>query len=421
MAYTINSDTIKFRDLPRNTRITILTQPLWSVPAGLVMSFATLYAMNIGLSSQQVGLISSISSAVKMLVALFAGWVLDRIGRKLSTVVFDFVSWVIPYYFWATADSFNSFLLAGIFNGLVIICTLAHDCYHVEDVPIEKRMVSLRYKSIVDYIYGFMPLAMGLLINKYSLVPAVRGGYWFGFICSLLFVIIKVIFLRDTRIGREKRKYYQASAFSTKDVIIQNIQAIGYMVRRKELLMLCLIHLIVMFGKSISTLYFMPFLSQAMKMPDAQLGWVPIATTLVSILVTYFVIPSTRGKYRSLLVYALIALTIGSVAMTFATPATLAPLVIINIVMWGFSNACSMIVLQAQIHLLIEDGIRSRIMSALQVFSMLVMLPSGILGGFVYAFLPAALIGFISLLFFVAAAIYCLLISKGWFKGAELL
>lgn len=406
-----------FGRLPRNTRVTLLAQPLWSIPAGLVTSFASLYMMELGVTSYQVGLISSISTMVKLVVALVAGWVIDRLGRKRAQVAFDIVSWLVPYYLWSTATGFSSFLLAGIFNGFVIVNTIVYECYHIEDVPLSMRMSALRYKSVAEYAYGFMPFVTGMLINRFTLVPALRGCYWFGLVCCALFVLTKAISLRDTSVGERQRAARRGGGFTPMAVLRDNLEGIRYILGQRALAALYLTHTLVMFGRSLSSLYFLPYLTQTLGLSSGVIGFVPILTTTISFLVTYLVIPRVAaGRHGVLLGLAFLALTLGGLAIGVATAATAVALLLANIGLWGFANACTATVLQVKLHAHIRDDIRSRVMSAFQWLSMLIMLPAGILGGTLYAHNGAYPLLAVSAVFACAAGLYWALLRRGWFN-----
>ena len=406
-----------FDQLPRNTRITLLAQPLWSVPAGLVMSFASLYMMNLGLSSQQIGLISSVSSLIKLVVAVFTSWIIDRLGRKHAQLIFDIVSWLIPYFLWATATTFDGFFLAGVFNGFVIINSVAYECFHVEDVPLSLRMVTQRFKLVSEYTYGFMPLIMGFLISRYTLVPAMRGCYWFGFVCCVFFVLSKAIFLTDTSVGIQRRREQKSVPFSFSAAMRGNLEVLRYIAGQKELAVLYTLHTMIMMARAINTLYFLPFLSQALLLSESLISWVPILTTLVSLLVTYLVIPRLGSRRHSaLLAIALWALAAGGLLISFSGAAFALPMAAVNVLLWGFANACTGTILQVRIHAIIRSDIRSGVMSAFQLLSMLIMLPAGLLGGILYAHKAAFAVLLPAAIFLSAAVLYLGKIRKGWFR-----
>ena len=403
-----------FFQLPRNTRVTILAQPLWAIPAGLVMPFASLYMMRLSLSSQQIGLISSLSTLATAIAALFAGWLIDTMGRKRALLCFDTLTWIIPYFFWATASSFEGFLLAGLLHGPVIINSIVYECYHVEDVPLPMRMTSLRYQTIVSSLYGFMPLGMGLLINRYSFIPAMRGCYWLGLVCSLLFVGTKWLFLRDTEIGLAKRRQSAGGGFSLADMLRRNVDAIRYVLRNRDLAILYLIEILMLFASAVVALFLMPSLSALLRVSDAIISLHPILTTSVSFLTTLGIMPRIPvRRHAAMLGGALVALCCGTFCLAIARFGGMYPLLALQVLCGGFASSCTAVLLQARIQNSLTDDMRSNVMSAFQLTSMLIRLPTGVLGGLLYASSPQAPFALSCVVYACAAALYWRFARRG--------
>lgn len=102
---------------------------LWAIPFFLFNSYASLYAMKMGVTAVEVGIINSVSFILKSMVALIAGLIVNKLGRRKSVAIFDLISWVASTLVLAFASNFWHFLLAAILNSFTVINTIASQCF----------------------------------------------------------------------------------------------------------------------------------------------------------------------------------------------------------------------------------------------------------------------------------------------------
>jgi MFS family permease len=192
-----------------NARGIVFTEPFWGIPFNLYSPFASLFMVALGLADKQIGLLVSIGWVAQIFFALLSGAVTDKLGRKLTTLIFDLLSWSVPAFISAAAQNYWYFLAAALFNATWRITSNSWTCLLVEDSD-EKELLDI-YAWL--YIAGlaaafFAPLA-GLLVKTYTLVPTVRALYIFAGVmftlkCSLTYLYTKetkqgVIRLQETR------------------------------------------------------------------------------------------------------------------------------------------------------------------------------------------------------------------------------
>ena len=51
-------------------------------------------------------------------MALLSGVITDKLGRRLTTLIFDILSWSVPALISAIAQNFWYFLIAGVINSV---------------------------------------------------------------------------------------------------------------------------------------------------------------------------------------------------------------------------------------------------------------------------------------------------------------
>ena len=125
-------------ELRGNPRACVYTEPMWGLSMNLCLPYATVYKLALGLSEVQVGIVVSISLFSQMIFAFFSGAIIDKMGRRRSTAVFDFLAWCIPCLIWAFSQGFWFFVVAALFNGMLKIPTVSWDCLLIEDAPKDK-------------------------------------------------------------------------------------------------------------------------------------------------------------------------------------------------------------------------------------------------------------------------------------------
>ncbi|MBE0698883.1 MAG: MFS transporter, partial [Anaerolineaceae bacterium] len=115
-------------NLRGNQKSAVLTEPLWGIPFNLYAPYVSVYMLALGLKDVQIGLILSINLAVQLVSALLSGPITDKLGRRMTTMIFDFISWTIPAAIWAIAQDFRYFVVAALFNGVWRVTHTSWSC-----------------------------------------------------------------------------------------------------------------------------------------------------------------------------------------------------------------------------------------------------------------------------------------------------
>ncbi len=171
---------LTLKSLRGNPRGCVYPEPLWGIPFNLYGPYVSIYMLAIGLTDKEIGLILSISWGFQILLALFSGAITDKLGRRFTTFLFDIIAWTIPSLISAFAQNFWYFLIAGIFNSVWRITHTSWTCLLVEDAEPRQLADIYTWIHIANQIVGFIAPLAGLLIATYSLVPTVRGLYFFA-------------------------------------------------------------------------------------------------------------------------------------------------------------------------------------------------------------------------------------------------
>jgi MFS family permease len=189
------------KSLRGNARGAVYTEPMWGIPFNLYAPYVSVYMLALGLVDSQIGLIASISLVGQFFNSLVSGVLTDKYGRKLTTLVSDIISWSIPTFIWAIAQDFRYFLVAAIINSAWRISMTSWSCLLVEDTD-QKLIVDIySWIYIANYVVAFFAPIAGLLINRFTLVPTMRGLYLFASIMMTLKFFVMNNMVTETRQG----------------------------------------------------------------------------------------------------------------------------------------------------------------------------------------------------------------------------
>ena len=156
----------------------------------------------LGLSDKQIGLIVSISWGFQIFLALLSGVVTDKLGRRLTTLIFDILAWSVPALISAVAQNFWYFLAAGVINSIWRITHNSWTCLLVEDADQTQLVDIYTWIYIANQLVGFVAPLAGVLIGVFSLVPTVRGLYIFAAFMFTLKACVTYWMTQETEQGK---------------------------------------------------------------------------------------------------------------------------------------------------------------------------------------------------------------------------
>lgn len=168
------------RSFKGNQRVALITEPLWAVPYNLFLPFASIYMTAVGLTDGQIGALASLGLVMQFFWAIFSGAIVDKLGRRRTTLVFGILSWAVPCIFWAAAQSYAWFLLAVVFNSTWRVSGTSYSCLIVEDNEQSKLVYLYTILSLIGLLAGFFAPLIGVFIKIFSLKTTMRALYAFS-------------------------------------------------------------------------------------------------------------------------------------------------------------------------------------------------------------------------------------------------
>ena len=203
------------RELKGNPRITVLTEVMFGIPYNLFSPFFSVYMLALGITDKQIGSLASLGLVVQIFSALLSGAIVDKFGRRLTLLIADLLCWSVPCLIWAVAQDFRYFIAAALMNSLWRISHTAWTCLMVEDAE-ERHLVHIwTWIMIFAVCSAFFAPFGGWFVDRFGLVPAVRGLFLFGFVVLTAKFVVLYVYSHETVRGVQRmQETRQRSLFS---------------------------------------------------------------------------------------------------------------------------------------------------------------------------------------------------------------
>ena len=367
------------KSLRGNPRGCVYPEPLWGIPFHLYLPYVSIYMLALGLSDKQIGLIVSISWGFQVVLALFSGVITDKLGRRLTTLIFDIVSWSVPALISAVAQNFWYFLIAGIINSVWRITHNSWSCLLVEDAEPDQLADIFTWVYIANLMVGFIAPLAGLLIGAFSLIPTMRGLYIFAAVMFTVKAIITYQLTEETQQGKirlqETRGQNLWSALREYRGIFREL------LNTPRTLYTAAIMLVISISSLISGSFWSIIVTEKLHIPAQNLAIFPFVRSAIVLIFFFVVMPYINKQHFKLPMF------IGFLGFVFSQ------LILVTAPVQGYSllllsvllEACSFAVVSPLVDrmtvLTIEPKERARILSIIFVGVILLSSPFGWIAG----------------------------------------
>ena len=281
--------------LKGNPRACVYTEPLWGIPFNLYTPFFTVYMYALGVNDRQIGILLSLGMFFQVFAALLGGILTDKLGRRLTTVIFDSLSWAIPALIWALAQNFWWFLVAAIFNSLWQITNNSWNCLMVEDCDKKKLVHIFTWCTISGLMAVFFAPLSGFMVDRFSIIPAVRIIFALTFVMMTSKFIILFFNSTETRQGIIRKKETKGVPVST---MLAEYKGLAMtLMRTPETLSLLGVMVTLNITAMITGNFFALFTTQNLNIPEQFLAYFPIGRAAVMI-IFIFTIQTVLNRLR---------------------------------------------------------------------------------------------------------------------------
>ena len=379
---------LSLEGLPRNARNSIMLEPLWAVFGVVVMYYAPLYMAGVGLSSTEIGVIGSVALLASFGFQLIAAPITNRFGRKRTTLIGDLLSWTLPMFVWAFANSFTAFLIAALLAAVGAIVSVSWSLLVIEDVVETARARVFGILGVIVAVCGMLTPIIGAIIAQWGVVPTLRVYYFLGGIGMTVMFLWRNAITSETQNGT-------AAMLEHKDLhpissLKRNLAALIALRRTPGLPWVVAFYVATLFLEQMS-LFQVLFLQQTLGFSASTLSFVPFVVAMVSIVIYGFgqrLLGDSNPEMA--LVYARMAGLIGSVMLVLIPLESLPVLLLTVAVLAGASFLTQTLRSTVLFNRLPQAGAADAY-SGVQALTMVAGVPAAAIAGLLFALEPRAL------------------------------
>jgi MFS family permease len=370
------------RELRGNPRACVYTEPLWGLSMNLCVPYASVYMLALGLADAQVGLAATVYMLSQVVFAFLSGPITDKLGRRKTTAIFDFLAWSLPCLIWMRAEGFWFFLAAALFNGAMKVPTNSWDCLMVEDA--KKSQITKIYSLVI--VCGqlsalFAPIA-SVLVARLTLVPAVRILYINAFIVMTTKIIILYLCSRETGTGIIRmREAKGKSIFALAGGYGGVLKIMG---KSKGTVFSLIITALVGAAGMINATFWQVIVSKKLLVPDSLLPLFPMFRSIIAIVFLFTVVPRiTKASLKTPLLLGFASYVIGQSILILAPSGNILTygILCVSLIFDGFGMGILAMLAESLVALNVDVAERARVMALQHMIIMLATSPFGWIGG----------------------------------------
>ncbi len=370
-----------------NGRACVYTEPMWGLSMMLVLPYASVFMLALGLHDQEIGLLATIAMLSQVVFGLLSGVITDKLGRRTTTAVFDIIAWAIPCLIWAFAQNFWWFLVASVVNGAWQVTQNSWDCLLVEDVDrAEIPKVYSLVKVAAEFSALFAPIA-ALLVSRLGLEPAVRILYLNAFVIMMLKIWILYRWSTETRTGVLRLE--QTRGVSIWQSLREYRGVLGLIIHSRGTIFSLVIAAIVGAVTLVNGTFWQLAINQRLGVPDALLPFFPMVRSVLSVIFFFTIIPRlTHARHlKSPTAWGFVIYLVGQLLLVLipepAGEATLTTysLLAVCLLLDAFGAGILFMLAESLVALHVDRNERSRVMAIQRTCVMLVTAPFGWISG----------------------------------------
>ncbi len=369
-------------ELRGNPRACVYTEPLWGLSMNLCLPYATVYMLTLGMNDVQVGIITSIFMFSQMIFAFFSGPIIDKIGRRNSTAIFDFLAWSVPCLIWAFSQGFWFFVIAALLNGMMKITTVSWDCLLVEDAPKDKITQIYSWILISGNLSALFAPISSIMVAKLTLVPAIRILYINAFVIMTIKLLLLYKFSTETAVGKIRREI--SSKMSWNEMLSGYKSVLHKIVTSRGTVFAIVISILVEIVGMLGMTFWQIIVSRRIGIPDTLLPIFPMARSILSIILFFTVITHIKqSKLKWPLYGGFVSSIVGCILLISIKNADVWGYIILSIslIFEALGVAILNTLRESLVAIYADPEERSGVLALLQTTVMLVSVPFGYIGG----------------------------------------
>jgi MFS family permease len=266
--------------LKGNPRACMWTEPLWGIPYNLYAPYVSLFMVGLGLTTAEIGYITSISLVIQILAAVLSGPLADKMGRRLCTLVIDLLAWTIPTLLWAFSQNYAWFVAAAMFNGLWRTTANSWGLLLTEGSDNELVVRCFSLAQLMGLLAAFFAPLSKFAVDTFGVVPTMRGFYLLAAVMMTLKFYILFRIGTETEMGKKRMQETKNQSvwqliWGCKDVFLR-------MIREKRMVLTIGILASFLVITTLNTSFWAVYITKNLGITD---GDVALYTTLRSLII----------------------------------------------------------------------------------------------------------------------------------------
>jgi MFS family permease len=355
---------------------------MWGLSMNLCLPYASVYMLALGLKDSEVGFIATVYMLVQVFFAFLSGAITDKLGRRKTTAIFDFISWSIPCLIWMQARGFWFFFVAALFNGTMKVTTNSWDCLMVEDA--EKSQITRIYSLVI--ICGqlsalFAPIS-SILVSRFTLVPAIRILYINAFVVMTAKLVILYAVSRETGTGIVRMRETKGKSLFT---LLKGYGGVFRIIAKSKgtvfsLVIAALVGAVAM----VNTTFWQVIVSKKLLIPDPLLPVFPMFRSVLAIVFLFTIVPRlARLTLRTPLLLGFCVYLAGQTLLILTPVSGIFRYVLlcVSLSFDGFGSGTLAMLAESLVALHVNREERARVMSIQHMIIMFATSPFGWIGG----------------------------------------
>ena len=307
--------------LGRNARICLGTFPFWAVPYTIYIYYLSLYLMERGISSSEIASLMTVANASALVFSVVAAPVVDRMGRRNATLVFDLLSSALPCLLFLISGNIVVALIAQMATGMNRIMSTGYYLLMIENTEESNSVSAMNWFNIILVGAGLTTPLAGIVVSRMGVLDGERLFLIISFVCMTAQAIVRHVLVTETPTGIAVRN--SKKRFSIAETVMDYGKTIRYMVSNRKVLDAMIINSLIYVYYTVGTtisLFFTPYFSEYRGLSGVRLGLVGgiyAGGTLFSMILI-----NPRIKPKHLYIYAIQAsmVSLGGFALLMFCP-----------------------------------------------------------------------------------------------------
>ncbi len=187
--------------LQGNAKVCIAFLTPWAIPYSIYFFYLSVYLKARGVTDSQLGTLMMVGSLAALVFSIVSAPIVDRFGRKLTTLVFDLISSVLPTLVFLISGSFLFALIGMVLANMNRIMSLAYYLLMIEDNTDEGNVVAVNTFNIIIVAAGLLTPLAGLVVGAMGIVRAEQLFLGISAVSMTSLAIARHTMLKETSMG----------------------------------------------------------------------------------------------------------------------------------------------------------------------------------------------------------------------------